>query len=362
MSGTDDHDKIAKILERTSKKLEKDMTVSLHGAGDPGIAAYVPFGVSSGIPELDLNLGGKCGLPAGKIIEYYGFEMCGKTTAALHAIAECQRKGGMALFIDTEQSFSAERATDIGVDITRLAVASAYTIEAIFNCAEEFIASVEESGFKGPVLIVVDSVTAVPTEFDADNEITKEARVGQEAKQIRRGVRRLQGMLSKAKLTTIFINHNVSKIGGMAFARQSQSAGGHAIKFFAAVRVEFINAGKITAQRQGEKVRLGQKIKLRIDKLKNAELMRDQVDELRLLENGFDMTHSLFCAAEKTGFITKPTKTGKVYVIFKDAEHHTEFTDDEWPRLVSELGGYRKVYDMWVEHGKVNGILSPWGS
>jgi recombination protein RecA len=353
---SNDQEQIDKILNLTRKKLEKakidDAEITM--GHDPGILSVVKFEISSGIPELDLNLGGKCGLPSGKIIEYFGWEGSGKTTAALHAIAEVQRMGGLALFVDTEHTFSKERAEQLGVDVDRLHVASASSIESVFTILEEFILSVDEIGFTGPVLLVVDSITGVPTKGELQKEIHQEARVGNEAKQIRRGVKRTNSMLAKTNISSIFINHNISKIA--AWGKQSESAGGHGLKFFSTVRVSFTKTGTV---KEGD-IRLGDKIKIEIEKLKNAELSNPIISEIYLMEYGFDKIGSLLEAACSTGWIDHP-KSSKTYSLNKGSDSERQFKRSEWPEIVESLGGYYKVYNEWKEHGKVNNKLFPWG-
>jgi recombination protein RecA len=355
--------KLEEILKLTRKSLKEDKNefVTIYMAGDLGISSHVPFPFPTGLAELDYHLGGKCGLPAGKIIEYYGLPATGKTTLSYHTLAECQKLGGLTLFVDTEQSWDDYRAEEIGVNPNHISVAPARSVEAIFNILEAFCTNAAKSGFKGPILAVVDSVTGVPTQADLDGQITTEARVGHEAKQIRRGVRRLQGILSDTKATVIFINHAVSKMATMPYAKQTQAAGGHGIKYMEFIRIELKSKGQIKKGKGEDQIRIGQDIGFEIEKLKNAALPYPKIDKISLMDEGFDKVGSLFAAAVKTGFIDK-TKTGDVCTMFKGTDVERQFKEDAWEQVLAELGGYDKVYQAWIEHGKQAGVLKPWGS
>lgn len=356
-------DKLEEIIRLTRKSLKDDKNdyVTLHMAGDVGITSYVPFPFPTGLAELDYHLGGKCGLPAGKIIEYYGLPATGKTTLSYHTLAECQKMGGLALFVDTEQSWDEFRAEEIGVNPATISIASCRSVESIFNVLENFFQNAAKAEFDGPMLAVVDSVTGVPTQADLDGQMTGEARVGHEAKQIRRGVRRLQGILSTSKASVIFINHAVSKMATMPYAKQTQAAGGYGIKFMEFIRIELKNKGQIRKGSGDNQIRIGQEVGFEIEKLKNAALPYPKIDKIQLLNQGFDKVTSLFEACVKTGYIAK-TKTGEICTMFKDTEVERQFKEDEWPQTMGALGGYDAVYKAWVENGKQTGALIPWGS
>jgi recombination protein RecA len=359
-------DTLTKILNQMKKNLkDKNVATTIHRADDLNIASYTPYTIPSGLAELDYQLGGKGGLPAGRLIEYYGFEMCGKTTASLHALAEVQRAGGFGAFVDAEHTFSPGRAIQCGVNLDKLHIMSAMSIESIFEAVCTYIDFVEEAGLakKVPCLIVVDSITGthVESEFkDKKKEYAKDQRVGAEAKAIRRGVKRLHGMLARTKVSCILINHAIATNIGVAFGKKSGSAGGHGAKIMASVRVEFKNAGKLTHKEHNEDIRDGQKISLTIEKLKNANLQHPVVKEIHLKEDGFDQHLSLLNAAIMTGWVTKHGQTSGQHYRIPFGEDERQFKGDEWESVVSEMGGYRKVYDLWVERAKNSGHIQKW--
>lgn len=352
---TSEIDKLYDKLQKGLIKSKKRVPVTIHKGDDLDIAAHVPYGIPTGIPELDLIVRG--GYPAGKVIELYGFQMCGKTTAALHATAQVQQMGGLVLWVDAERSWDDERAIQLGVKPKEVIVASADTIEATFHTMELTIDNLEEINPENkPVLLVVDSITGVPTESDTEVYLDTEPRVGQEARQIRRGMRQLVSKLAKHKATVLFINHAIAKIGG--FGKQSTSGGGYAIKFFSAFRMMFIATGtlkgKFALGRFDDDIRVGQKVKIEIEKLKGSPLWEPFIDLHLRNDMGFDHNLSLLEAGVKTGWIERPTQ--QVYVL---GEH--QFKKAEWPDLIETLGGYDTLYKMWRKQAIEAGVLSPWG-
>jgi RecA/RadA recombinase len=287
---------------------------------------------------------------------------CGKTTAALHAIAEVQRKGGFACFIDAEHTFSPERAAQCGVNLDKLQVMSAHSIEAIFEIACTYLDIVEKKGLGSkPVLIVVDSVTGstIESEMTEKKEYTKDQRVGGEAKAIRRGARRLSGILARGKATCILINHAIATNLTMAFGKKSGAAGGHGIKIMSSVRIEFKNVGTLKHKEDGVDIRDGQKISLTIEKLKNANLTMAKVPEVHLKENGFDRKLSLLNAAVMTGWIEKDGVKNPMYTI-EIAGEARQFKQNEWTDIVRELGGYKTAYDIWLDRAQQTGHIQLW--
>jgi len=346
-------EKLQRLLELTQKKLDKDdICADIYKPTDIGIASYIPHTISSGLAELDLQLGGRGGLPAGRLIEYYGFEMSGKTTGALHALAEVQKLGGIGLFIDAEHTFSPTRAKQCGVDLDRLQVISAHSVESIFGGAEAFIENIEAVKLNVPCLIVVDSVTGTHVESETDADFSKDQRVGHEAKQIRRGVKRLHGMLARTKICCILINHAIASNLTMAFGKKSQAAGGHGAKIMATIRIEFKNMGRIGKADSRE----GQKIKMIIEKLKNAQLSQTEVADVNLKVNGFDQALSLINAGVRTKWVTEKNKVYTLQV----GEDERQFKLDEWPGIIDVLGGYDSVYQMWLTKAREDGYIQLW--
>ncbi len=185
--------------------------------------------ISTGALNLDIALG-IGGIPRGRIIEIYGPESSGKTTLALHAVAEVQKKGGEAAFIDAEHALDPSYAKKIGVDIDNLIVSQPDTGEQALEIAEALIRS-------GAIdIIVVDSVAALVPKAEIDGDMG-DSHVGLQARLMSQALRKLAGTINKTNATIIFINQLREKVGVM-FGNPETTAGGRALKYYASVRMD----------------------------------------------------------------------------------------------------------------------------
>lgn len=345
------------IFKHVQKSVKKDGLASVHKAGDITIASHIPFAIRTGIPELDYNIN-RPGWPAGRVVELFGFEHCGKTTLALHALAESQRMGGGGYFIDTEKSWDERRARQVGLDPDlQFAIADADSIEAVFRLILHLIEGRLEHNDGKPFVIVVDSVTGTSTEFMKRHEMGKEERVGQDARTIRGGMRRIMADLAKSNITLIMINHAISTIPKFQFAKQSEAAGGHAIKLFATVRVNLASTGWITeGPKDGPKTRVGQKVMIKVEKLKGSAMTQAQIKEIALLNStGFDTEGNLLDAGCNAGWIDHKFQS-KEYRLNDDV-----FPRSDWPAMVQQLGGIDAAYDIFLGWCQENGTMDTWG-
>ncbi len=216
--------------------------------------------LSSGALSLDLALGG--GYPKGRIIEIYGPESSGKTTLALHAIAEMQRGGGTAAFIDAEHALDPMYAKRVGVDVENLLISQPDNGEQALEICETLVRS-------GAVdLIVVDSVAALVPQAEIDGDMG-DSNMGLHARLMSQAMRKLTGIISKSKATVIFINQIRMKIGVM-FGNPETTTGGNALKFYASVRLDIRRIGQIKA---GEEI-AGNRTKIKVVKNKIAPPFR----------------------------------------------------------------------------------------
>ena len=214
----------------------------------------------SGSLSLDLALGG--GYPKGRIIEIYGPESSGKTTLALHAIAELQKQGGQAAFIDAEHALDPAYARRIGVDTANLLISQPDNGEQALEICETLVRS-------GAVdLIVVDSVAALVPQAEIDGDMG-DAQMGLQARLMSQAMRKLTGIISKSKATVIFINQIRMKIGVM-FGNPETTTGGNALKFYASVRIDIRRIGQI---KDGENIS-GNRTKIKVVKNKIAAPFR----------------------------------------------------------------------------------------
>ncbi|MDB5160482.1 MAG: recA [Candidatus Saccharibacteria bacterium] len=216
--------------------------------------------VSSGALSLDLALGG--GYPKGRILEIYGPESSGKTTLTLHAIAEVQKLGGTAAFIDAEHALDPAYARKLGVDTDNLLVSQPDNGEQALEIAETLVRS------NAVDLVVVDSVAALVPQAEIEGEMG-DSHMGLQARLMSQALRKLTGIISKSHTTVIFINQIRMKIGVM-FGNPETTTGGNALKFYASVRLDIRRTGQI---KNGEEI-IGNRTKVKVVKNKIAPPFR----------------------------------------------------------------------------------------
>lgn len=216
--------------------------------------------IPSGALSLDLALGG--GYPKGRIIEIYGPESSGKTTLTLHAIAEIQKTGGTAAFIDAEHALDPAYAKRLGVDTDNLLVSQPDNGEQALEIAETLVRS------NAVDLIVIDSVAALVPQAEIDGEMG-DSHMGLQARLMSQALRKLTGIINKSKATVIFINQIRMKIGVM-FGNPETTTGGNALKFYASVRLDIRRIGQIKV---GEEI-TGNRTKVKVVKNKIAPPFR----------------------------------------------------------------------------------------
>ncbi|WP_152285853.1 recombinase RecA [Flavicella marina] len=253
---TKEKDAKLKALQMTLDKLDK-----AYGKGavmKMGDVAHVDVeSISSGSLGLDLALG-VGGYPKGRIIEIYGPESSGKTTLTIHAIAEAQKAGGIAAFIDAEHAFDRYYAENLGVDIDNLIISQPDHGEQALEIAENLIRS-------GAIdIVVIDSVAALTPKSEIEGEMG-DSKMGLHARLMSQALRKLTGTISKTNCTVIFINQLREKIGVM-FGNPETTTGGNALKFYASVRLDIRRRTQI---KDGDQV-IGNSTKVKVVKNKVA--------------------------------------------------------------------------------------------
>ncbi|RXJ55401.1 recombinase RecA [Candidatus Marinarcus aquaticus] len=251
----DDNQK--KSLELAIKQIDKAFGKgTLIRLGDKEV---VPVeSISTGSLGLDVALG-VGGLPKGRVIEIYGPESSGKTTLTLHAIAECQKAGGVCAFIDAEHALDTIYARNLGVDIDNLLVSQPDYGEQALEILETVIRS-------GAVdLIVVDSVAALTPKVEIDGDMDDQ-QVGVQARLMSKALRKITGLLNKMQCTVIFINQIRMKIGMTGYGSPETTTGGNALKFYSSVRLDI---RRIATLKQGENS-IGNRTKVKVVKNKVA--------------------------------------------------------------------------------------------
>jgi len=249
-----------KALDAAISKIEKDFGKgSIMKLGDKS-SAHVES-TPTGALSLDIALG-IGGIPKGRIIEIFGPESSGKTTLAQHMVAEVQKLGGIAAFVDAEHALDPEYAKRLGVDVEQLLISQPDTGEQALEITEELVRS-------GAVdIIVVDSVAALVPKAEIEGEMG-DAHVGLQARLMSQALRKLTGIVSKTKTTIIFINQLRQKIG-VIYGNPETTTGGNALKFYSSVRMEIRKIE--TLKKDGQE--FGNRVKVKVAKNKVAPPFR----------------------------------------------------------------------------------------
>ena len=253
-------DERGRALKLAIEKIEKDFGKgAIMRLGDKTTVNV--DAIPTGALALDVALG-IGGIPRGRIIEIYGPESSGKTTLAQHIVAECQKKGGIAAFVDAEHALDPEYARNLGVNIDELLISHPDTGEQALDITEELVRS-------GAVdIVVVDSVAALVPKAEIEGTM-EDQQMGLQARLMSKALRKLTGVIGKTNTTVIFINQLRQKIGVM-YGNPETTTGGNALKYYASVRMEI----KRTEGLKGDGVDVGNHVRVRVLKNKVAPPFR----------------------------------------------------------------------------------------
>ena len=292
--------------------------------------------VPSGSISLDIALGG--GYPKGRIIEIYGPESSGKTTLTLHAIAEIQKQGGTAAFVDAEHALDPSYAKKLGVDIANLLVSQPDNGEQALEITETLVRS------NAVDLIVVDSVAALTPQAEIDGDMG-DSHMGLQARLMSQALRKLTGIINKSKATVIFINQIRMKIGVM-FGNPETTTGGNALKFYASQRIDIRRIGQIKV---GEDI-VGNRTKIKVVKNKIAPPFRTAEFDI-MYNEGISYLGDILDLAAQHEIVTK---AGALYkyngeTIGQGRDKTKEYLREN-PTTLAEID--KKVRDKIAEEAK----------
>ena len=297
--------------------------------------------IPTGSLSLDVALG-IGGIPRGRIIEIYGPESSGKTTLALHMIAEAQKLGGTAAFIDAEHALDPQYSKNLGVDTENLIISQPDTGEQALEITESLVRS------NAVDLIVVDSVAALVPKAEIEGEMG-DSHMGLQARLMSQGLRKLTGAISKSKASVIFINQLREKIGVM-FGNPETTTGGRALKFFTSVRMDI---RRIDSLKKGDEI-IGNRVRVKVVKNKVAPPFKKAEFDI-MYGTGIPKVGSVLDAAVEAGIIEKSGS----WFIYGDAKlgqgrENSKAYLLENPDLLNDIDEKVRIHYHMGEHKESN--------
>lgn len=310
----------------------EESTMLLENDTRAQVTAWIP----SGSPVIDAVLGG--GWPAGRIVEIYGPESNGKTTVALHAIAETQKLGGITVFLDTEHALDKRRAKAVGVNLKKLIYAQPETMEDLFSYVEELVEKIKQKAPDRLVTVVWDSVAATPTKAEIEGEYGEQL-VGIHGRIMSQAFRKITNLISKHKVLFICINQVRDKIGTM-YGDKTATPGGRALKFYSTIRLEVKKTGNV---KEDDKI-VGIECKATVKKNKVAPPFGEAQFNIMFKDEdgGIDAYGSTIDYAQKLGIFGDK----KGWFVYKDKNYrrndliqYFKENPEEWKTIVDTVIG-----------------------
>ena len=251
---------LAESLNKKFKNTHHKVAYFLDGSSDS--PTDVTDWVSTGSTTLDLAISNRAngGLPVSKIVEITGMEQSGKSLLASHVIANTQKKGGVAVYIDTESSLNSQFLQAIGVDVEKMVYLPLETVEDIFDAITDIVMKVRENDPNKLVTIVVDSVAAATTKIESAADFEKDGYATQKAIILSKAMRKITNLIGKEKILLVFTNQLRQKLGAMPFADQYTTSGGKALQFHSSVRLRLKQVGKLKEKITGVEEVVGSEV------------------------------------------------------------------------------------------------------
>ena len=333
-------DELAGVLADTINKQFKDMKVAYFLDGSDTTPTDVKDFISTGSTMLDLAISNRPdgGIAVGRITELNGLESSGKSLIGAHILAETQKEGGVAVYIDTETAVSTEFLEAIGVDINQMLYLHLETVEDIFGAIEEIVAKVRESDKDRLVTILVDSLAAATTKVELEAEFDKDGWATSKAIILSKAMRKITQMIGRQKIALVFTNQLRQKLGVM-FGDPWTTSGGKALPFHASTRIRLKNVGQIKDKKNNT---IGMKMRAQVIKNRLGPPMRHADFEL-YFESGIDNEGSWLKVMKEH----KLVKQGGAWYTMDDHNgNEIKFQSKDWPEYLKDEDFKSHCYQM----------------
>jgi len=358
---SNNHIDLASTLAVELNKLSKDQKVAFFLDSDD-TPTNVDHWVSFGSAMLDVAVSNRSngGAPAGRIVEITGLEQSGKSLVSAHLLAETQKKGGVAVLIDTETAVSRDFLEAIGVDVSKLLYISADTVEDIFEYAETIIAKVRETNRDKIVTIVVDSVAAASTKVELEGDYDQSGYATQKAIIISKAMRKITNLIGRQNILMVFTNQLRAKMNAM-FGDPWTTSGGKALAFHASVRLRLKNMGQIKVGTKPNERVIGMKVRCQVVKNRMGPPLRAADFDI-FFDSGIDNFGSWLKVMKDH----KLVKQGGAWYTYVDTETGEEykFQAKDWNELMEknldlQLQVYERICEAMVVSYKVKASYNP---
>jgi len=333
-------DELAGVLADTLNKQFKDMKVAYFLDGTDTTPTDIKDFVSTGSTMLDLAISNKPngGIAVGRITEINGLESSGKSLLGAHILAETQRKGGVAVYIDTETSVSTEFLGAIGVDVESMLYLHLETVEDIFSAIEEIVAKVRESDKDRLVTILVDSLAAATTKVELEAEFDKDGWATSKAIILSKAMRKITQMIGRQKIVLVFTNQLRQKLGVM-FGDPWTTSGGKALPFHASTRIRLKNLGQIKDKKNNN---IGMKMRAQVIKNRLGPPMRHADFEL-YFETGIDDDGSWLKVMKEHKLVKQG---GAWYTMLNHKSKELKFQSKDWSEQLEDKDFREHCYNL----------------
>ena len=333
-------DELASILADNLNKQFSDTKVAYFLDGTDITPTDIKEFVSTGSTMLDLAISNKPygGIAVGRITEINGLESSGKSLLGAHILAETQRQGGVAVYIDTETSVSTEFLAAIGFDVNNMLYLHLETVEDVFSAIEEIVAKVRESDKDRLVAILVDSLAGATTKVELEGDFDKEGWATAKAIIISKAMRKITQMIGREKIALVFTNQLRQKLGVM-FGDPWTTSGGKALPFHASTRIRLKNLGQI---KDTGKNTIGMKIRAQVIKNRLGPPMRHADFDL-YFETGIDDPGSWLRVLKDHKLVKN---SGAWYTMDDHTGEEIKFQSKNWSEKLSDKDFKNHIYDM----------------